>query len=314
MNTVEPLMFNWNGSGIQTDDNYNQRLPDRSWHETSDFLFHHAAIELCDEISPYTLQERYSEIVESEIEPIKDVLPVPERHIQIGGVSSRGNRVYYVRGETVIVPSRRRDGIVRLVSNNKNAARDLRGKLVRNLKQKAEQFYGAGIGNIEIYTSDNFTIESIEHPNASLEIERGESNDFEEQVLGELSPLSESFVSNVKVNFDDYPHNPEFDIIYASSPRRLIQVEVKDYSGTDNEPGEEDVIHKPLRKASLLNISMTVTVINGVDKEVLSELIRNSELRNQIKIVRKSEVKNSIQPLLEQSIRGGPPPRVRPPQ
>lgn len=107
MNTIEPLMFDLKGKGIETDDNYQPRLSDRSWSETSDFIFHQAATKLCDEISPYTLQEKYSEIVESEIEPIKDVLPLPEQHIRIGDVSSGGrrNRLFYVRGETVIVPS-----------------------------------------------------------------------------------------------------------------------------------------------------------------------------------------------------------------
>jgi hypothetical protein len=165
MNTIEPLLFQWEGKGIETDENYQPRLSKRSWEETSDFIFHQAAIELCDEISPYTLQEKYAEIVESEIEPIKDVLPVPEQSIRMGDVSSgRGNRVYYVRGETVIVPSRRVEGVVRLVSNNKNAARDLRDKLGSELERKAEQFHGAGIDNIDIIKSEDFTVHNISHP------------------------------------------------------------------------------------------------------------------------------------------------------
>lgn len=309
MNTIEPLRFELDGSGIETDENYQPRLSERTWSKTSDFIFHRAAIELCDEISPYTLQEKYSEIVESEIEPIKDVLPLPEQHIRIGDVSSRGpgNRIFYVRGETVIVPSRRDEGVLRLVSNNKNAARDLRGKLESELRKKAEQFHGAGIRDIDISKTEEFTLQNIRHPNAEVEVETSEPDDFEEEVLDELTPLSESFVSNVEVNFKNYSLKPEFDILYASAPHKIIQIEVKDYSGTDNEPGEEDAIHRPLRRASLLNIRKTFIVLRGVDDDRMEELRENSELRNQISIVEKHEINESMQPILEHSIRGGPP-------
>lgn len=303
MNTIEQVDFEWEGTGIETDENYQRRLPEPSWEETSDFLFHRAAVELCDEISPHTLQEKYAEIVESEIEPIKDILPVPEQHIRMGNVSSeRFSRVYYVRGETVIVPSVRYDGVARLVSNNKNAARDLRGKLINKLKELADRFHGAGIDSIDVYMGKDFTIENIEHPNAEMNIKLNEPEPFEKQVLEELTPLSESFVSNITVDFLDYSPGPEFDIIYASSPDTFIQVEVKDYSGTENEPGEEEAIHRPLRKASLLNINKTFTVIKGVSDERMDELEKNSELRNQIEIIQKEELTDIIQPLLESSI------------
>lgn len=309
MNTVEPLMFEFEGKGIETDDNYQPRLSDRHWSETSDFIFHKAATELCDEISPYTLQEKYSEIVESEIEPLKDVLPLPEQHIRVGDISSRGpgKQVFYVRGETVIVPSRRGDGVLRLVSNNKNAARDLRGKLESELRERAEQFRGAGIENVSIKTASDFTLNNIRHQKADIDVNTGEPDDFEQEVLDELSPFSESFVSNVKVDFKNYSPCPEFDILYASSPRSIIQVEVKDYSGTNDEPGENEAIHRPLRRASLLDISRTFTVLRGVDDEKMEELKKSSELRNQVSIVEKHEISGMIQPILERTIRGGPP-------
>lgn len=308
MNTIEPLRFHVEGKGIETDENYQPRLSDRVWSETYDFLFHKAAVELCDEISPYTLQEKYSEIVESEIEPIKDVLPLPDQQIRFGDVSSGGpgHRVFYVRGETVIVPARREEGVVRLVSNNKNAARDLRGKLKSKLESWAEKFHGAGIENIEIRTAADFTLQNIQHPNAEVEVETSDPDDFEQEVLDELTPLSESFVSNVEVNFTDYSPKPEFDILYASSPHSIIQIEVKDYSGTDDEPGENEAIHRPLRRASLLDIGRTFTVLRGVSDEKTKELKKNSELRNQISIVEKREVSESIQPILEKSISSPP--------
>lgn len=315
MNTVEPMLFSWDGDGIDTDDNYQARLSNRAWEETSDFVFHRAAVELCDEISPYTLQEKYSEIVESEIEPIKDILPLPERHIRMGDISSRGNRVYYVRGESVVVPSRDIDGVFRIVSNNKDAARDLRSKLKNKIIEKGEQFHGAGISNIDVFTSEDFTVKNIDHPVAELDISVDEPDTFEEQVLDELKPLSQAFVSNITVDFQDYSQCPEYDIIYALSPANLIQIEVKDYSGTDNEPGENEAIHRPLRKASLLNVNSTITVLRGVEEETMDELRKNSELRNQIEITEKERIKEIIQPYLERSIGGRrlPPHRRRGP-
>lgn len=306
MNTVEPIWAEWAGKGIETDENYQERFTDR-WDETTDFLFHNAAIELCDEISPYTLQEKYSEIVESEIEPLKDVLPVPEQQIRMGNVSSgRTSRVYYVRGETVIVPSRRFSGTVRLVSNNKNAARDLRDKFKAKLREKAESFHGAGIEEINISDPEDFTLRKVKQHNAEMDTEVGEPEDFEEQILDELKPLSESFVSNVSVDFKNYSPCPEFDIMFAPSPRLLIQIEVKDYSGVDDEPGEDDAIHRPLRRASLLDVAKTYTVIRGVEEDTMEELKKNSELRNQIEIVEKRDIVDAIQPIVENSIRGAP--------
>ena len=311
MNTIEPLKFEFEGNGIETDENYQPRLTNRSWSETSDFIFHKAATELCDEISPYTLQEKYSEIMESEIEPIKDVLPLPEQHIQIGDISARGRRnsVFYVRGETVIVPSLHVDGVVRLVSNNKNAARDLLGKLESKLSTWAQRYHGAGIDSIDVIVEEDFTIENIRHPNAETDVETSEPDTFEQEVLEELNPLSQSFVSNVEVNFRNYSPSPEFDILYASSSRGMIQIEVKDYSGVDDEPGEDDAIHRPLRRASLLDVAQTFTVLRGVDEERMNELKKNSDLRNKISIVEKNEISEAIQPILENSIRQ--PPRVR---
>lgn len=309
MNTIEPVKFDIEGEGIKTDDNYQPRLAGASWSDTNDFIFHQAAIDLCEEISPYTLQEKYSEIVESEIEPIKNVLPIPEHHLHIGDVSPEGrrNRVFYVRGETVIVPSLRTEGELRLVSNNKDAARDLRGKLTSALEDNAEQFRGAGIEEIDIRMGEDYTLHNIQHPNAELEVSTGEPDDFEQQVMDELKPLSESFVSNINVDFVNYSPSPEFDILYALSPSQLLQVEVKDYSGTDEQPGIEDAIHRPLRRASLLGVSSTVTVLRGVDDHTMDELEMESDLRNRLTIVEKPEVKEVIQPFLERSIQGGAP-------
>ena len=314
MNTVEPVLFSWDGDGINTDDNYQSRLSNTAWSETSDFIFHQAAADLCDEISPYTLQEKYSEIVEVEIEPIKDILPLPDRHISMGSVSSRTNNVFYVRGETVIVPSRDIDGGFRLVSNNKNAARDLRSKIKNKLVEKGEQFHGAGVSEMNVYTSEEYTIENIGHPVANIDVSVEEPESFEEQILDELKPLSEAFVSNVTVNFETYSQCPEYDIIYALSPRDLIQIEVKDYSGTDDNPGENEAIHRPLRKASLLNINSTITVLRGVESNIMDELKKNSDLRKRIKIAEKDEIKDIIQHPLERSTSQGsrgPPPRRR---
>lgn len=308
MNTIEPIQFRWNGDGINTDENYNRRLPERAWDETADFIFHQAAIQLCDEISPYTLQEKYAEIVESEIEPLKDVLPLPERRIQMGSVSSgRRNEVYYVRGETVIVPSKTEQGVVRLVSNNKGSARDLRDKLATELEDLGEQFHGAGITGVEVLTGEDFAKRNISHPNAEISIKQGEAGSFESEIIDELKPLSEAFASNIEIDFQNYSPCPEFDIIYPQSAGNQIQIEVKDYSGSDNNPGEKEAIQRPLRKASLLGIGRTFTVLKGVDEGVMANLKNHSELRSRIQIVEKHEMSEVLQPMLERSLVSGPP-------
>lgn len=308
MNSIEPFLFKWEGKGVQTDDNYQRRFPEWEWDVTTDFIFHQAASDLCDEISTYTLQEKYAEIVASEMEPIQDVLPLPIEEMNMGSVSSRSGRqrVLYVRGESVIVPSGRSEGLARIISNNKNAARDLRGKFSSKLEEIAGKFHGAGISELDTYTAEDFTLEHINHPNAEINIELGDPDEFEDQVMAELTPLSEAFVSNVNVEFIEYSPNPEFDIIFASGPWGLLQIEVKDYAATNNEPGKEEAIHRPLRKASLLNIDQTVTVLKGVENQTMEELKMDSELRNKIQVVEKSELVETIEPLLERTVGGRP--------
>lgn len=303
MNTIEPLLFNWDGKGIETDGNYQRRFREHSWSITSDFILHQAASNLCDEISRYTLQEKYAELVDSEIETVKDVLPVPENQIAVGEVSPRRGRqrTFYVRGESVITPSRRADGMIKIVSNNKNAARDLKQKLIGELNEIADQFHGAGIEEIDIYTSEEFTLENIDHPEAEISVSVEEQDEFEEQVMEEFTPLSEAFVGNVRISFENYSPDPEFDILFAAGPYGLLQIEVKDYSGTDGEPGKKEAIHKPLRRASLLNIDQTVSVIKGVSDETMEELRMSSELRNQIQVTKKEELVENIKPILERA-------------
>lgn len=308
MNTVEPLLFTWEGKGIGTDDNYQRRTHERNWDETADYLLHKSATELCDEVSTYTLQEKYSDIVESETQQILDVLPDETPGLQIGGTPNRGRRTgnaYYVRGETVVVPSRLYPGLVRIVSNNKNAARDLLGKLTSEIGDLAEQFHGAGVNELHTYEGEEYTKRLLDHPSATLNISIEQPEGFEESVLESLKPQSQGFASNIRVDFEGYSQNHEFDILYAISPRELIQIEVKDYSGTDDEPGEKDVIHRPYRKASLLNITHTIVVVKGVPEDTLTELQENAELRNNFDIINKSELEEVTQPILEASISDG---------
>lgn len=307
MNTIEPIRFSWEGNGIDTDENFQPRLSPRQWQETSDFIFHQAVTELCEEISPYTLQEKYSEMVESEIEPIKDVLPLPESHIRVGNIASRDrrSRFYYVSGETVVLPDPNEEGVARLVSNNKNSARDIRDKLKSKLQEKAEQFHGAGVEDTSIEIGEEYTIENITHPIATLDIDTTSPGDFEQQVIDKLKPMSESFVSNVEVDFEGYSYNLEYDILISTNSGQLVNIEVKDYSGTDNEPGAEEVIHRPLRRSGLLDVIGTFAVIRGVEDETMKDLKAKSELRQRIDIVTKDEIKESIKPVLQRAISSG---------
>lgn len=308
MDTIEPLMFSWEGDGVTTDENYNRRFPEFVWDITTDFVFHEAACELCEEVSPHTLQEEYAEIVDTKMESIKGIVPLSGQDYGMGNInhSQSRDRIYYVRGDSVILPSRRSEGVARIVSNNKDAARDLKNKLASELNSISQRFHGAGINSLKVHESKDFTLKNIEHPNSEIDIETGDPGDFESQVLDELRPLSEAFVSNVLVNFINYPPNTEFDILFASGKYGLLQIEAKDYSGREENPGKEDVIHRPLRKASLLNIDQTISVVKGVDEDLLSELKRNAELREQLQIVEKEELVDAVKPLLEKTTSGTP--------
>lgn len=311
MDSIEPFYFEWEGEGIETDDNYQRRFPDWAWDTTADFIFHKSASHLCQEVSPHTLEEKYEEVVDTETETIREVLPSPDQHISMGTVSSRATRdtVYYVRGDSVIAPTNRVEGLARVVSNNKNAARDLVGRLSTKIEEFSNQLIGAGIENVNVFTGEGFTLKNIDHSDAEVVAEKEEDaneDEFESQVIDELRPLSQAFVNNVRVRFPEYPPDEEFDVIFASGPRGLLQIEVKDYSGMDQNPGHEEAIHRPLRKASLLNISKTFTVLKGVDDEHMEELRQNSEVRRNIQIVDKEELVEQVKPLLDKAVSDAP--------
>lgn len=310
MNTLEPLLFNWSGNGVHTDENYVPRLRN-NWTETADFIFHQAASDLCEEIGPLTIREKFNELVESEVQPIEDVISTESRLLRQQKIASSegpSDPTYYFRGSTVVIPSRRVEGLVRLVSNNKNSTKDLLNKLKEKMKEAAERFHGAGVEGIEVYTEENFTNNMLEYNQQDIDIEvkSEEPGEFESQVLEELKPLSQSFTGSTRIEFKNYSPDPEFDILHASGPNSILQVEVKDFSGTNNRPGEEDVIHKPLRKASLLNITRTFSVVKGVNSGKMRSLKKSSELRSNIEIINLKELKENISPLLERSATAGP--------
>lgn len=311
MESIEPIYFEWEGSGIETDDQYQNRFREWTWDITSDFIFHKSASEVAEEISPFTLEEKYEEVVDTETETIRDVLPLADQQISMGTVSRRGinDTVYYVRGDSVIVPANRVDGLARIVSDNKNAARDLVAKLSNQIERFCNQLSGAGIESVSVYTGEEFTLENITHHEATIVVEKDaddETNEFERQVIEELQPLSQAFVNNVRVRFPDYPPDEEFDVLFSSGPNGLLQVEVKDYSGMDDNPGLEESIHRPLRKASLLDVDQTFTVLRGVDDSHMDQLRKNSEVRKNIQVVDKSELVDKILPLLENVVGRSP--------
>lgn len=299
MNTVEPIRFNISGRGIDVDGNYDPRLSEiPTWSETSDFLLHQAATKFADEISRYTIREQFEELVEDEMKPVRNVLP--QNPIGPGDISGRGmSTIYYTVGDSVFLPAFHDDGVVFVVSKNKGEARTHRDQLEEELIEMAGNYHGAGIEEISTFTGPEYVKNNISHPDAALSIAQDSPDEFEEEVADKIEPLTTAHFRAVKVNFDGYSAEPEFDILVSVSPRSLIQIEVKDYSGSDNNPGEEDIVHKPLQKAQLLNIEKTYSVVKGATDEEMKQLKKEAQIRGRLEVCEKSEIAEQLMPAIQ---------------
>lgn len=281
MEAIEPVNFEVQGSGLDLSD-YSSRLaaPHNGWDETHDFILHKVLIDHFNEISDLTLMEKYEKLLEEEFEAIDGIVPWLQEEI----MSFRYPPVqsitpaYHVT-DVLCVPNPYYKGTFYIISNNKNKLRDIRDRVIENLRETPDMYGPLGVEDINVYSGGEFTLQMMGDIELVKSVNRGEADDFEEQIYEEVEPISEAFVHNITITFES-PQEPEYDIVFSLGPDSTICIEVEDHSGTDNEPEEQDIIDNPAGKSDYINASKVFTVPKGVSSERIGELRHKSELTN----------------------------------
>lgn len=308
MEAVEPIQFSVEGRGFDIDDNYTRRLTGFSvdWDETHDFLLHNVLSDYFDELSARTLTEKYEEVVMEELNPIQEISPALVEQLSPdqshNHSSRRPSSVLYVGGDAIVVPNKAVEGVFYILSNNKNVARNFRDEIVEDFQSAVDDYMGLGVKEIEVNSGEEFTQSTLLSKGNVTEVRRGEPDSFEEEIYDQLKPISEGFIHNATVNFGEYEACPECDIMLSLTPTSTLYVEVKDYSGTDENPSTNEIIDRPLKKAELLDVGLTVSVVKGLDDTELADFKRSAELRESIEIIEKEDLLQVITQYLDKTI------------
>jgi hypothetical protein len=278
---IEPISFEIEGSGLDLPD-FQARLssPQSGWGETHDFLIHKALEKDFTEISQQSVKESYEEVMDEEFEPVNEVAPWLKEEI----ISYRYppihifTPIYYMNG-VLCMPNLLEEGVIYLLSNNKEKLRERRDAVVESLNRSPKIYGELGLESVTVDSGQDFTLNMLRKIEQVDSVEVGEPDDFENQIYRDLEPISEAFVHNVTVSFDS-PQEPEYDILFSLSPSNTISIEVEDHSGTESVPGESDLIDGPSGESDFINASKVFSICKGVSSERIGELRLKSELTN----------------------------------
>jgi hypothetical protein len=302
MEAIEPIRFTAEGPGINVDGSYDGSHIGGNWDETHNFLLNRVISDYFDIVDGEYYFDKFRDLIEEELEPIQNVLGPDQEDIVTGPyrMPIPGPAPVFLREDTIAVPHEDIQGVLYIISNNNREARSLRDNIVDDLKEAENTFAGAGIKNIGISTTQEFTQDMILFNQDVTEINTDDADEFEEEIFDMVKPISEGFARNQIVNFGDHPQNREYDLLFAPTPDNILHISLKNYAGVDEEPSKEDVISDPRDIASLLGADMTISVAHGIeDDEKMASFRREAELRDEIIICTKdaclSRVKSHIE-------------------
>lgn len=305
MQAIEPVKFETGGSGLDLQD-YNTRFSgsQSKWKDTHDFLLHKTLVDHFEEISQQSVVEEYRAFLNEKFKESEEIFPkIQEKVTRFNFPPFHTFSPVYQMDGVVVVPDLANSGTFFMMSNNKNKLREIRDTVVQELEDCPETYGELGIDGINVYYGADFTLNMIEEIPQVESVTVGEPDEFEEEIYGEVEPLSEAFVHNVTVSFDS-PQEPEYDILFSLGPENTISLEVEDHSGTDNVPSDDDLIDGPASESDYINASQVFTICKGVKSERVGELRLKTELTN-VDIIKKDQCAESVLAHIEEEMTQG---------
>ena len=88
--------------------------------------------------------------------------------------------------------------------------------------------------------------------------------------------------------FGESAPNQEYDILLPLTTDSILHIEATDYSGTDDEPGFDDVVNEPRNAASLLGNDMTISIVGGAS-ETFDQHKGKAKLRDDVRLCSREE-------------------------
>jgi len=281
MQAIEPIKFEIEGEGLDLPE-YSARLnsPNSDWEKTDEFLLHQALTEDFEEISQRSVLSEYNDLVEEKFEPAESILEgIQEQITSFRYPPFQTFTPIYQMGDVLAIPNTRHSGIFYLISNNKSEVRHWRDKIFDRLAESLDDYGAMGLESIELYAAEDFTLQLLRELDKVNSVKQGEPDEFEESIYNKLEPISEAFVHNITVEFET-PQEPEYDILFSLNPGNTVSIEVEDHSGTDNVPGEDDLIDNPSGESAYIDADEVYTVCKGVEADRISELNPKTTLTN----------------------------------
>lgn len=310
MQSIEPLQFEAHGPGIDVkNDEYDQKIrygPNQEWDDTHDSLLSQSVPDNLDEISPDTLGNKLQEIIDEVFEPVDNIAPElsKRRESQYHFIPEMGRprMTFWANDDTVIVPNPSIDGNIFLVSSNKDRGRAVRDNFIDNLKEKESHLDLYGVDEIKIKAGTEYAKNLIINTDQVSEAEEQEADDMEDSIRNNLLSVTESILCSCRMQFGDNKENAEYDILIPLGPNNILNVEIKDYSGIEDSPEEDDIINDPLNQARLLNINHVFSIAKGIDDDLRQEFERSVQLRDDIEIVSESNITEKVRDYIQEEM------------
>jgi len=307
MQAVDFLQFEAIGKGIEVkNDNYTKKVQfrhDEAWNDTHDSLLSQSIPDDLDEVSPQKIEKEIDNIIEDMFSQVDDLAPDlienPRTNYYFRPRPNRPKLTFWSKDDCVIIPNPTRNGNVFIVTSNKDVGRDVRDRLTDNLLDIGQHLEIYGVEDLKITDGAEYAKQVITEIDDVTGVEEEEPDELEKSVRNDLSSITESVLCSSRINFGDHSANPEYDILLPFGPNNILNIEVKDYSGRDEQPTEDEIINDPLNQARLLNINHVFSIARGVDDEKRKRFEHSVELRDDIDIVRRENITEKVRQYIE---------------
>lgn len=234
-------------------------------------------------IDAKTLNEILVRELDKKLENVKTIIP------EIAGMFLKFPRyVYYldvpslfIYKDIIVLPSPHEDGLIYIVSKEKEKVEDLLRKFEHRINEISEIVSDFGLNIKGIYHGNSY-VEYVLKKTAVV-LKKGEfKRELEREVYESLSEnITTAILHNLTLGFGYTKKSKpfetfEYDIISCLSRDLKLQIEVKDYSTAKNEAKMEDgklkskLILEPLDKARLIDAECII-ILEGFEDRLFKE-------------------------------------------
>jgi hypothetical protein len=170
------------------------------------------------------------------------------------------------------------------------------------MRKKEQHLDLYGVENIKILQGNDYARRVIVESDSITGATERDPDKLEKSVRDRLQSVTESILCSCEIDFGEHSANPEYDILIPLNPENILNIEVKDYSGREAEPDEDDIINDPLNQAQLLDINHVFSIAKGIDTDLRQNFERSVELRDDIEIVHEEDIATKVRNYIQNEV------------